>query len=105
MNWVEELRQAFSRLQAGEEAQVSFAEQDGVAGEAGREFNALAAAWVAAGGAWSREELHRQRNRLAGILAVVQVENATGRLGPAEKEAVDALLEEARKLEARLRQG
>lgn len=106
MGWVEELRQAFGRLQAGGPAQVSFAARSDVVGELGREFNALATELAETeGGKYTREQAHRLRNRLAGILAVVQVQSEVGALAAEEQRLLEELLAEAQSLDARLRRG
>lgn len=106
MGWVEELRQAFGRLQAGGPAQVSFAARSDVVGELGREFNALATELAETeGDTYTREQAHRLRNRLAGILAVVQVQSEVGALAAEEQRLLEELLAEAQSLDARLRRG
>lgn len=105
MGWVEELRQAFGRLQAGGPAQVSFAARPDVVGELGREFNALATELAETGDvSYTREQAHRLRNRLAGILAVLHVQSEVGALAAEEQSALRELLSEAKSLEARFRQ-
>ena len=106
MGWVEELRQAFGRLRTGGPAQVSFAARSDVVGELGREFNALASELADSGeDRYTREQAHRLRNRLAGILAVLHVQSEAGELAAEEQSALKELLSEAKSLEARLRQG
>jgi len=106
MGWVEELRQAFGRLQAGGPAQVSFAARSDVVGELGREFNALATELAETGDdRYTREQAHRLRNRLAGILAVLHVQSEVGALTTEEQRLLQELLAEARFLDARLCRG
>jgi hypothetical protein len=104
MGWVEELRQAFGRLQAGVPAHVSFGVRSDVVGELGREFNALASELAeTSGNRFTREQAHQLRNRLAGILAVLHVQSEGGALAAEEQVALQELLSEAKSLDARLR--
>ena len=102
MNWAEELRKAFERLDAGEAAQVAFAGRDGFEGELGHDFNEFAAEICELpAGALSREERHRLRNRLAGILAAVHVLGADEG-AELNAENLAALVDAAKRIDARL---
>ena len=103
MDWVSELRQGFRALPAGVVPSVSFADRGDTIGEVGREFNALAAELARPGGEMTREQAHRLRNRLAGILAALYVVGATGALDPAQQAALQETVEEAKRLDAGLR--
>ena len=106
MDWVSELRQGFRALPAGVVPSVSFADRGDTIGEVGREFNALASELADSGeDRYTREQAHRLRNRLAGILAVLHVQSEAGELAAEEESALKELLSEAKSLEARLRQG
>lgn len=104
MSWIVELCQAFSQLQAGGTARVSFATREDTVGELGREFNALAAALRETGSnGLSRERAHRLRNQLAGILAALHVLGEAGELTAEEQAGLRQLRREAQKLDACLR--
>ena len=104
VNWTGELRRGFERLRAGERPRVDLSAGDTTVDEIGTEFNALAADMerMKAEGA-SREQLHRARNRLAGILAALQVFGEIGDLSAADKATIRDVIEEARKVEGQLR--
>jgi hypothetical protein len=105
MDWIAELRQAFKELEAGGRAQVSFSSRPGTVGEVGREFNALAMGLAEAASSDTRERMHRLRNQLAGILAALHVLRETAELSKEERVALVQVLEEGKRLEARLRPG
>ncbi len=106
MSWAAELRQAFDRLEARQPSRVGFSDRAGPVGEVGREFNALAADLEhRPSEGLSRDQAHRLRNRLAGILAALQVLEASGELSAEENRAVSRVLATARQLDARLRAG
>lgn len=110
-DWVSELCRGFRQLpvpgaQTGEATSVSFANREDTVGELGREFNALAAelnATVPNGP--SRERVHTLRNRLAGILAALQVLGMGTDLSPEQQTQLQDVVEEARRLDATLRTG
>lgn len=104
MSWAAELREAFNALRAGGRPRVGFDGRADTLGEVGREFNALAAELeqVHPNGL-TREEAHRLRNRLAGIVAAVQVLRDAGELGPEKQAALSQVLADARALDVRLR--
>jgi adenylosuccinate lyase len=102
MNWLEELEEAVGRLRAREHARVGFEGAAGTVGALGREFNALAEELEPAGDL-NREQAHRLRNRLAGILAALHVLGESDEL-PADGAARLARIRTAAaELEARLR--
>lgn len=104
MSWTSELRQAFAALRAGVPTRVAFAARNDRVGDLGREFNRLADALAQKGpGAFTREQAHALRNRLAGLLAVVHVLRVTGELSSEEVEALAHAVEEAKQLDAQLR--
>jgi signal transduction histidine kinase len=106
MGWAEELRQAFERLGRGEAARVEFGARADRAGEIGREFNALADGLTARGtNSLTREEVHRLRNRLAGLLAALHVLAETSGADEAERVALKQAAQAAQALDARLRAG
>jgi hypothetical protein len=104
VSWTAELRQAFARLLAGERPQVSFFQNQTTAGEIGAEFNALVGDMerMKNHGA-SRDDVHRARNRLAGILAALQVMAEVGELPGEEKATISVVMEDAKKLDGQLR--
>ncbi len=102
MNWAEELRRAFERLDAGEAAQVDFAGRDEFEGELGGDFNEFAAEIGGLPpGPLPREERHRLRNRLAGILAAVHV-LGNGEGAELNAEDLAALVDAAKRIDVRL---
>ena len=102
MNWVEELQRAFVRLDGGDSVQVGFAEHDGFEGELGQDFNEFAEEIGGLSpGPLSREERHRLRNRLAGILAAVHVLGSGEGAAPNGNELAK-LAEAAKRIDARL---
>jgi len=106
MSWAGELRQAFVRLQAGERPRLRLGEGDTTREEIGAEFNALVEDMenMKAKGA-ARGDVHRARNRLAGILAALHLMDEGGeRLGEEESTSINDVIEEARKLDGQLRQ-
>lgn len=104
MSWVAELRAAFSQVQVGGCPRVAFADREDTVGELGREFNALAAGLEQASPqGLTREQAHSLRNRLAGILAVLQLLRESGDLTRPDQAAVQEVFENARHLDARLR--
>lgn len=104
MSWAAELREAFSRLQAGGHPRVGFAGREDTVGEIGREFNHLTAGLEQlAPNGLTRDKAHSLRNRLAGILAALHVLKETGGLSAKEQAALSQVLEEARQLDSRLR--
>jgi len=106
MGWIVELRQAFNELEAGGRPRVRFSASPGTVGELGRGFNALADALEnPAAAPDARERFHRLRNQLAGILAALHVLGETTELSPEERATLAQVLEEGKKLEARLRPG
>lgn len=106
MDWIAELRQAFDQLESGGRPQVTFSQMPGLAGELARDFNALAEGLeTPAPAPEARERFHRLRNQLAGILAAVHVLRETMELNPEQRAALAHVLEEGKKLEARLRPG
>lgn len=104
VDWVAELRQAFGRLRAGQEAHVSFIRREDTVGEIGRAFNALAAELgQATSQQRTRAQIHALRNRLAGILAALHVWRETAGVSATEAAALGELLEEAKKVDADLK--
>lgn len=104
MDWAGELCRGFERLLAGERPRLHLSAGDSTVAEIGMEFNALAAEVerMTTEGA-SREQVHRARNRLAGILAALQVFGETGEAQAAERTTIERVIEEAKKLDAQLR--
>ena len=86
---------------------MTFSDLPGIAGELGRDFNALADGLEkpAAAAPDARERFHRLRNQLAGILAAVHVLRETTELNAEQRAALAQVLEEGKKLETRLRPG
>ncbi|MFQ5723575.1 MAG: hypothetical protein ACE5G6_03710 [Terriglobia bacterium] len=106
MNWATELRDAFRELEAEQPARVQFAERADPLGELGREFNTLAQDWRQRGpDGLTRQQAHRLRNRLAGILAALQVLRANRELPAEEEAALRQVLDLAKQLDVRLRAG
>lgn len=104
MNWAAELANAFERLEADHSARVDFSDRPDTVGEVGREFNTLAAEWQRrAPEGLSRDHAHRLRNRLAGILAALQVLEASGELSAEENRALAGVRATAKQLDACLR--
>ena len=102
MNWAEELQRAFVQLDRGEVVRVAFAEHDGFEGELGQDFNEFAEEIGGLPpGPLSREERHRLRNRLAGILAAVHVLGSGAGAAPNGDELAK-LAEAAKRIDARL---
>jgi hypothetical protein len=104
VDWTGELRRGFERLRAGERPRLDLSGGDSTVDEIGVEFNALVTdvERMKTEGA-SREQVHRARNRLAGILAALQVFGETGELETADKTTIRDVIEEAKKLDAQLR--
>lgn len=104
MEWLAELREGFRRIrQAQAAARVSFAARANGIGEIGREFNALAEALEQQGSnRLAREQVHRLRNRLAGILAALHVLGEGSAGGPGQADQLEHIVEEARKLDQEL---
>lgn len=103
MSWATELRTAFRRLQTGNPQRVGFADQPGLAGALGREWNLFVEAvpqWPVAD--LTRQQRHDLRNRLAGILAAVHVLHQSVPLRTEDEEALRQAIEEARTVDARL---
>lgn len=106
MDWIADLRQAFGELESGGRPHVNFSDLPGIVGELGRDFNRLADGLDKPGAAPdTRERFHRLRNQLAGILAAVHVLRETMELNAEQRAALAHVLEEGKKLEARLRPG
>ena len=102
MTWVEELREAFERLAAGEVARVEFVSGDGLEEELGRDFNDFAVEIrELPAGPLTREERHRLRNRLAGILAAVHVLGSGEGAEPSGNDLAK-LAEAAKRIDVRL---
>lgn len=104
MDWAGELCRGFERLLAGERPRLHLSAGDSTVDEIGVEFNALVDDMerMKTEGA-SREQVHRTRNRLAGILAALQVFGETGDLQEAERTTIRQVVEEGKKLDAQLR--
>jgi hypothetical protein len=104
MDWAGELREAFDRLCAGQEARVEFSARTDRVGTLGQEFNALA---VELEGLTvddlTRERAHGLRNRLAGILAALHVLRMSNELTREEQTALEQVVESARQLDERFR--
>jgi len=104
MDWAGELREAFGRLRAGEQARVGFASRVDRIGELGQEFNALAEDLRSPGlDALTRERAHGLRSRLAGILAALHVLRMSDELTSEEQRTLAQVVETARQLDERLR--
>ena len=102
MNWAEELQRAFMRLDKGEAVRVAFAERDGFEGELGQDFNEFAEEIRGLpAGPLTREERHRLRNRLAGVLAAVHVLGSEESAEPGGNELAK-LAEAAKRIDIRL---
>ncbi len=104
MDWAGELREAFGRLCAGQEARVEFAARTDRVGTLGQEFNALAGELEGLSvNTLTRERAHSLRNRLAGILAALHVLRMSNELTPEEQTALEHVVASAQQLDERLR--